>query len=270
MEYKTYTAPPVLQPYVRYFWSCESFNPTMPPIRIKSFADRFPRLVYQDLKDFAPMKNDEGSAVPFCYICGVDTLPTETTMEGQFSHFGASFYPHAMHLFFGIDACELVDQIAEMQLFSKKGIHLKLNDARSHHERVKLLSAYLYEKLCVTRREESLIRMMIECNALTSATELSSVHKIYKISERQLERKFKTAVGVSPKKLQRIIRFEESLIHLSGASYKQLGAVSYALNYADQSHFIKDFRSFSGMSPLEFMKKNNLGGDSSSFIYTGD
>ncbi|MES2689897.1 MAG: helix-turn-helix domain-containing protein [Bacteroidota bacterium] len=270
MQYKTYPAPAALKSYVRYFWSCDSFDEQAPKVRIKSFADRFPRLVYQNLHEFDPLRNAQGRDVPYCYVCGVDTQHTETSMGGRFSHFGVSFYPNAMHAFFKISANELVNETVEMNLFSKTGIHIKLDNAASHYERIEILSRYLYDKLFYANKEESLIRGMMACDELNSETNLFALQKKYKISERQLERKFKSTVGVSPKKLQRIIRFEEALNRLSSADYKQLGAIAYALNYSDQSHFNKDFKSFSGMTPLEFIKTGNVGGDSSSFIYTGD
>lgn len=90
----------------------------------------------------------------------------------------------------------------------------------------------------------------------------------YKISERQFQRRFKNQVGITHKKFQRIIRFEKALDILTQSNYGQLTQVAYETGYVDQSHFIKDFTEFSGMSPYDFVKNSNIGSESSSFIYT--
>ncbi|MFK7884995.1 MAG: helix-turn-helix domain-containing protein [Phycisphaerales bacterium] len=65
---------------------------------------------------------------------------------------------------------------------------------------------------------------------------------------------FKKHVGISPKKLQRIARFGQ-VLEQAGASVKPDWAfISARLGYADQSHCIRDFRAFSGLSPTEFAR----------------
>ena len=42
---------------------------------------------------------------------------------------------------------------------------------------------------------------------------------------------------------------------LHTAKYQKLSDVAYDLNYSDQSHFIREFRQFSGFNPSKFKKK---------------
>ncbi len=267
MDYKQYSPPAVLQQYVRYFWSFDSLQSTVPKLHIKSFADKYPRLIFQDLTGFDPICNMQGEKMPVCYLSGIDTKNTEGVMGGAFSHFGVSFYPHALNAFFKIDAHELIDEIPDISLICNFNIQNKLERAKSHLERTQILSGYLYNKIHASTTPDPLINHIIQGNEIHETTNIFKVTSKYKISERRLERKFKTAVGVSPKKLQRIARFEKSLHLLTNSNYKQLTSIGYDLGYTDQSHFIKDFKAFSGMTPYEFIKNKNLGSDSSSFIY---
>jgi AraC-like DNA-binding protein len=75
------------------------------------------------------------------------------------------------------------------------------------------------------------------------------------LSERTLERKFKQAVGISPKLFARIARFQQSLDQLRQNQYDKLSDVAYGNEYADQSHFIRVFKEFTGFTPLEFRKQ---------------
>jgi AraC-like DNA-binding protein len=74
-------------------------------------------------------------------------------------------------------------------------------------------------------------------------------------------------VGVSARKFARVAKFEKSLPALSLTDYGSLTQLAYDLEYSDQSHFIKDFKLFSGLSPYEFVKQSSLGSESASFIY---
>lgn len=72
------------------------------------------------------------------------------------------------------------------------------------------------------------------------------------ISHRQLERLFRERVGVSPKRYARLRRFERA-VRLA-REVPALGEVAFAAGCADQAHFIRDFRSFTGTTPGRIIK----------------
>lgn len=115
MNYRQYPPPPILRPYVRYFWSFDSFHATSSKLLNKSFADRYPRLIFQNLNQFDPIFDTTGTILPQCYLSGIDTTYTEAVMPGIFSHFGVSFFPHALNTFYRIEAYELVDKIPDIR-----------------------------------------------------------------------------------------------------------------------------------------------------------
>jgi transcriptional regulator GlxA family with amidase domain len=67
------------------------------------------------------------------------------------------------------------------------------------------------------------------------------------LSERQLERRFVARVGLMPKRFARLVRFERALSLVR--SGRSLSAVAQCAGYADQSHMVRDFRSFAGEPP---------------------
>jgi AraC-like DNA-binding protein len=69
------------------------------------------------------------------------------------------------------------------------------------------------------------------------------------VSERQLERRFLRAIGVSPHHYIRILRFRKALQWMKTNQFDRLSDIAYDLNYVDQSHFIKDIKAFSGCTP---------------------
>jgi AraC-like DNA-binding protein len=77
------------------------------------------------------------------------------------------------------------------------------------------------------------------------------------LSERSLERRFKQHIGISPKLFTRICRFQASLSQLRTNKYNKLSDVAFEQEYADQSHFIRSFKEFSGLSPYQYMNRSN-------------
>jgi len=72
------------------------------------------------------------------------------------------------------------------------------------------------------------------------------------LSVRQLQRQFDQTTGVSPKALARAIRFESIRERLMFDPNVNLTDLAYEFGYADQAHFIKDFKALTGKTPGEF------------------
>ena len=78
-------------------------------------------------------------------------------------------------------------------------------------------------------------------------------------SRRHLERGFLDAVGVGPKRLARISRFQHALQLIEHADPHRPGTVTAAAcGYADQAHFIRDFRDLAGCSPGAHLLRQGL------------
>ena len=70
------------------------------------------------------------------------------------------------------------------------------------------------------------------------------------ISQSPLEKRFRRVVGTSPKKFASIVRFNNVLTQMGNAeNWAQLG---YDNGYFDQSHFIHDFKRYTGTTPEKF------------------
>jgi methylphosphotriester-DNA--protein-cysteine methyltransferase len=81
--------------------------------------------------------------------------------------------------------------------------------------------------------------------------DIESVANSHAISRRHLEREFRKIVGLTPKYFARIIQFK----YIFEAMQRKDNAwVDVALNsgYFDQSHFIRNFREFTGESPAQY------------------
>ncbi|HET8736285.1 MAG TPA: helix-turn-helix domain-containing protein [Pricia sp.] len=71
------------------------------------------------------------------------------------------------------------------------------------------------------------------------------------LSERTFVRKFKEYVDISPRMFDRICKFHSLLGQLQSADYSKLSDVASDHDFSDQSHFIRTFKEFTGMTPTE-------------------
>ncbi|WP_431917907.1 helix-turn-helix domain-containing protein [Amycolatopsis tucumanensis] len=75
-------------------------------------------------------------------------------------------------------------------------------------------------------------------------------------SERVLRRRFTHEVGMSPKRLQRVLRLQAFLAGLTPAT--ALAAAAAEHGYADQSHLGRETRRLTGSSPAELVRGRRL------------
>lgn len=74
------------------------------------------------------------------------------------------------------------------------------------------------------------------------------------LSRRRIEQKFVAHTGVSMGKYLGISRFEKTLIALEGDHQIDLTTIGLDLGYYDQSHFIRKFKGYSGVTPKQFVR----------------
>ena len=67
---------------------------------------------------------------------------------------------------------------------------------------------------------------------------------------------FIKSIGISPKKFSDVIKLHHFLKRLKKEQPgKNLTSLAYEAGYADQSHLIKEFKKFTGMTPRTYITK---------------
>ncbi len=87
----------------------------------------------------------------------------------------------------------------------------------------------------------------------------------YPKTQKHLITQFKKFCGHTPKVFHRIIRFNEVLQQIKTQQKISWSQIAYQCGYTDQSHFIKEFKEFSGFNPQEFIKQEFNKGETNFF-----
>jgi transcriptional regulator GlxA family with amidase domain len=75
---------------------------------------------------------------------------------------------------------------------------------------------------------------------------------------RRLQRSFARSVGVSPRTLQRLLRFQRFYSRLDTTAQGRWTELAIGCGYYDQAHLIRDFREFTGSAPSMFLSQETL------------
>lgn len=270
MKYEIIEPSKALKKYVRYFSTLDYHNISTSPNHIKVFADRYPHLVFQHNNGKSAFYV-KGNALPTTFLSGIKTTPYTVDINSTHSVTTVTFYPHAIKILFGIDIFDLNNALPEIQNFAPTYLNERLLNAESHTQRIAILTDFLSARLLNLKQEDSFILNNINWfDKVNTETTLPLLQKHLNISERQLERRFKATMGLPPKQYLRTMRFEKALALVRTNNFENLSDIAYRLNFTDQSHFIKDFKEFSGFTPKIFLNQNKPLEESSTLLVPQD
>jgi AraC-like DNA-binding protein len=260
MNYRIILPPENLNPFVRYFWVLENSGAADSTITFSPLADGCPGIMYQqpDKGTFFLEKDNKQLASIFLY--GQTIQPAKMVLTGKVNSVGICLQPHALQSVFGIDAHELTGTCVDLGLVQHKKERIlqeKLLAAASIEEQINLISASLLKAAEQhSEKQDALTSFAIsEITRGKGDISFAELQKQLQLSERTLERRFKQSIGISAKLFSRICRFQESLNQLRNNKYDKLSDIAYENGYADQSHFIRSFKEFTGVSPFDYHKQ---------------
>jgi AraC-like DNA-binding protein len=243
MKYQEVKPCEALRQIVRYFWSIEQGDESTIPSRYVLFAESSPSLVFFHTANS-------------CLLAGPTKSFREILVAGKFAMMGACLYPYAIPLLFRLPASELANAAFDFDAVAGKESLLlseRVIGAGSLQKKIQILTNYFLDKAAGTSVEKRSIRGCVqEIIHSGGQPDVQHITRHLGISARQTERKFNESVGFSPKFFSRLIRFHSSL-KFSGTDYS-LTEIAYRSGYFDQSHFIREFKQFSGMNPGRYFR----------------
>lgn len=115
---------------------------------------------------------------------------------------------------------------------------------------------WLLQRFSPDRSPPAELVMFIENLQTNPFVKISSLIESYPTSHKHLLTQCKKYMGLTPKALQRILRFNSILAKIHQKETINWSEVAYECGYSDQPHFIREFQNFSGMKPDEFIGKD--------------
>jgi len=260
MNYQTFEPNNDLTALVKCYWTLESPKEDKPE-RQTIVPDGCLEMIfhYGDLyRQYT--ENGNGLLQPRCFVIGQLTRPLEIEPTGDTGIFSVRFHPNGFLPFATIPIKEMENTAVSLErLFGKDGREIEQTILKAHSisERIVLIETFLFNRLTNTEAIDRIVKSTVE-TILTANGQLSvdQLSQQTNINRRQLERKFSSAIGLSPKQLSKTIRLQATLKMFLNKKFTSLTALAYENEYYDQAHFIKDFKELTGFTPKEFYGNN--------------
>lgn len=170
-------------------------------------------------------------------------------------------YPWAPAALFHIPAWQLTDVALEMEAVSSDPAFRNLSDqiytAENFDQATTLLDAFFLKKMASVSGKMPYLPFAVQqiyaSNGTVGMDQLTTrVHA----SRRYLEKIFKEGIGMSPKQYARIIRVKKASMYMLDPGFTgNLQTIADALQYYDQSHFLKDFKAVVRQTPTAFLQQ---------------
>lgn len=178
---------------------------------------------------------------------------TETfQLNKEIDYMGVRLKPGIFYLLFNMEADKIMDNEIPFCDIEKEISLDKILDFKSTNERIEYLKNYLLQK--TNNKIEMLFLELIE--ELYKSPKEQSVTEISRklgYNERHLYRLFKTNYGVAPKVLLNILRLHLCLTLILEKNIDLID-IANLCGFYDQSHFIKEIKKYTGISPLKIIE----------------
>jgi AraC-like DNA-binding protein len=251
MRYREIPPQAPLGRVVECFWTLdgEAEGEASKPERI--LPDGCVELILNFGAEFEQHCDDGPRLQPRNFLVGQMTGPIVISPTGRVELLGIRFHPGGTLPFLRVPLHEITDQVVEVGSLSSKlerDLMRVTAESSSLTEKIRAIERLLTHYLADSKHDSWLMTLagrIVHSRGLVSVDELASDAGV---SSRQLERRFLREVGVGPKLLGRIIRFQQvfrAVEHCNAA----WAEIAIECGYYDQAHLIRDFNQFARRTP---------------------
>ncbi|HNY02808.1 MAG TPA: helix-turn-helix domain-containing protein, partial [Bacteroidales bacterium] len=179
-------------------------------------------------------------------------------LDGRVEVLGVCFSPAGFYPFAGIPVSEFKNQVLGVREVGNGILHAlseRLREADGTTARLHILESEL-EMLLVRNEAEpgNFTRLFSRLKTEDSDRQIAGFCRENRITPRTLERMYNKFVGLPAGTYGTLNRFHSSMNQLLHNDFSKLSDVAFDNGYFDQTHFIRDFRRYTGNTPKNFVK----------------
>ena len=233
---------PLLRPYVGCLWFVE----TTPATRLQTVPDACATLSVE-LSEGAP---------PACFLAGPRLAAAERARELGQAVLGVRLLPGVAFLLTGIAVHRLTERRTRlMTVLPDAAARFEdlLTGAQTVDQRFDVLETFLKQRLVGTQIDARVDRAVKAIEDSAGLLRMAQLARDCQISPRQLHRLVRNWVGIAPKRLARIVRFQAALKRMETAPPGDSRRIAADLGYFDQAHLTNESTQFARTSPARIV-----------------
>jgi len=252
MNVKNFFPSAQLQPFVKNFTIIESEggmqNRILPDASIIMAFSLQGKISYAD--------DNVHTIIPSSAITGLKRSYRVVTYPEKGAVLLVKFTEAGATAFFDIPLHEFFNETIALDAFLKQPkvsqVNEQLVEAKTDAERVTIVENFLYS-LYKERTKDRLVYSAVQ--QIVNNQGNIRIHDLLSsldISQDPFEKRFRKAIGASPKQFAEIVRLRALISQHANA--ESLTDLAFSFGYFDQAHFIKSFKSFTGQPPRQFFQ----------------
>jgi len=242
-----------LEPLIESYWTLEQSGEGQPSQRV--VPDGHPELILNLGQPFECLREGIWRQQTRCFLAGQIEGPLLLRPAGPARILGIRFRPHGAGALFGAAMDECAGRFAAIDDLAPR-LARPLDEALAARYMMGAVEGVLLDRAAASRSQDRMIPEAVQrLTRERGSSNLSALAREFGISLRQFERRFLRTVGLPPKLFCRMQRFTHVFREI-GQDTQNWAATAAACGYYDQSHLIRDFRSFSGEAPSALLSQD--------------
>lgn len=241
VSYREVLPDPALRDVIYCYWQLKTLEPLAHQFNYRVVADGCIDIFFNNQN------------VSESFIMGFCKKYTEFPLENTFDYIGIRFFPSMVPQLFGVNAWELSNKAEDLELVLPKiaenlARHISPNldlDSIAHRLDRIMGNVFRTAEFDMDYRLYGALYLILKSwGTIGTESGLDTG-----ISPRQLRRIFNHYIGTTPKTFSKVVRFQNILNAKPSIQNLTQNKLFYDVGFYDQSHFIKDFKNFYGVTP---------------------
>lgn len=242
MKYQEFAPSQALKKFVCSFWIASTTDIT--PSSSKILPDGFIDIIIETNQ----------KAIKDIRVSGMMTKYKQVVVNPQAEVLGVRLKPGSFHALTGVPASELKNSaLPALDVLPKfeQSFQDHFLEQETSVDKVCLFEHFLVNHFAKPQAtfDELAKSVCMAIYASYQSIDFMEVARQYHIGLRQLERRFKKAVGVTMKEYQAIVRFCQTLESISQNNRKSLLHIAFDHGYYDHAHLTKEISRMAGVAP---------------------
>lgn len=242
VTYREYQPHPLLQDYIKVYWSFECDEAAARPFDI--IPDGY----------FDMIISLQNNCIENTTLVGIWSK-TITVQRNKWNVIGIRFKPMALSVLLEIGIGDLLNGTASVEL---SDWHLNSNILNENLDGSKnMIFSYLDSQFLLKlkinhqKQDKRLAALFHLIERYRGTISVQTISDSIGLSTRQMQRKVTDLLGIGTKKYAQIIRFSNNVDLIKGDLSNYQG-------YFDQAHFIKEFKRYTGVTPSKIDLSNSV------------
>ena len=181
--------------------------------------------------------------------------------KGNEKSFGVKINPAGLALFLDNSFNEFKNLFVEIELLSNTpllNLEQQVLEATNIENKIQIIEKFATNRLNILSRNSDYMLFSIIVDFIKEKKgeiRFDYITEHFNINYKKIERLFNHFLGITPKTYIRIVRFNATIHIQSKIKDLNLTQLGYELGFFDQSHFIREFKTFTSLTPKDFFNK---------------